>query len=88
MIMIINYLIIHINSQIKDRCSLFHFRHLTEIKECQAVPHNVPTPHPCDSPSTQGRIIHSTVVGAGPCRSCSVVTMCWEARSSRKRKVR
>lgn len=43
------------------------------------------------SPSTQGRIIHSTVVGAGPCLSClpcSVVTMCWEARSSRNRKVR
>lgn len=43
------------------------------------------------SPSTQGRIIHSTVVGAGPCRSClpcSVVTICWEARSSRNRKVR
>lgn len=46
------------------------------------------SPHPFYSPSTQGSIIHSTVVGAGPCLSCSVVTMCWEARSSRNRKVR
>ena len=46
------------------------------------------SPHPFYSPSTQGSIIHSTVVGAGPCLSCSVVTMCCEARSSRNRKVR
>lgn len=39
-------------------------------------------------PSTQGSIIHSTTVGVGPCLLGSVETMCWEASSSRNRKVR
>lgn len=39
-------------------------------------------------PSTQGRIIHSTTVGGGPCMCRLVRAMCCEASSSRKRKVR
>ena len=39
-------------------------------------------------PSTQGRIIHSTMVGGGPCMCRLVRAMCCEASSSRKRKVR
>lgn len=43
---------------------------------------------PFDSPRTQGNIIHSTTVGGGPWTWRSVLTMCWEARRSMKRKVR
>lgn len=39
-------------------------------------------------PITQGRIIHSTVVGGGPCKLGRGEAMCCEAKKSRKRKVR
>ncbi len=39
-------------------------------------------------PRTQGKIIHSTMVGGGPCTWRSVCTICCEARRRRKRKVR
>lgn len=39
-------------------------------------------------PRTHGRIIHSTVVGLGPWRLGSAVTMCCEASRRRKRKLR
>lgn len=42
----------------------------------------------CRLPRTQGRIIHSTVVGGGPCKLGRGEAMCCEAKKSRKRKVR
>lgn len=46
--------------------------------------------HSCipDLPRTQGRIIHSTMVGGGPCMWRSVLTICCDASRSKKRKVR
>lgn len=39
-------------------------------------------------PRTHGKIIHSTMVGGGPCMLRSDLSMCWEASSSRNRKVK
>lgn len=55
---------------------------------CQAPPTMYHRQYGSYVPSTQGRIIHSTTVGGGPCMCRLVRAMCCEASSSRKRKVR